>query len=179
MKTSAMMILSAMVLFLLAAVGLSALSASAEILKTEDAVASEVQGTYTLILYGGRYSSDLQTVAILAREGTGYAFEPYAPEFDYRVIQGVPAKEALSAAESFVRNHPSAYRSQLARILGPGGEVLGYELRPLYFPLDFGVTDVLDVTYWLTDRKVVVRVHLIPSVEMMLRDGGGVSREHK
>jgi len=49
-------------------------------LKTSSVQPGEITGTYTLILYGARYSNDIENVAILAREGTGYAFEVYAPE---------------------------------------------------------------------------------------------------
>lgn len=50
------------------------------------------------------------------------------------------------------------------------GKTIGYELRPLYLPLDFGVSDVLDVTYWLREGKVKVVIKLLHSVEKQLSD---------
>ena len=134
-------------------------------LKTSDAQPVEVSGTYTLILYGTRYSSDIENVAILAKEGTGYAFEVYAPEFDYRVKKNVPADEALAEAQRFVGFHYAYRRSQLSKILDKDGSPLGYEVRPLYSPLDFGYADVLDIVYTLHDRKVTARIRLIRELE--------------
>ncbi|MFA5353914.1 MAG: hypothetical protein WC291_06780 [Thermodesulfovibrionales bacterium] len=175
MKRSVLLSISLVFLFLSAMAGVSF---GDDQLKTEDAAPAEVQGVYRLFLFGGNFLNDLRTVAILAKEETGYTFEPYAPAFDYRVLKEVPAKDALREAESFVGQHPSFSRSQLSRILDPKGQVIGYELRPLYRPFDVGVSDVLDVTYWLSNGKVVVRVRLIPSVERMIDGGGGFTFGH-
>ncbi len=134
-------------------------------LKTSDAQSAEVTGTYTLILYGARYSSDIENVAILAREGTGYSFEVYAPDFDYRVKKNVPAEEALAEAEKFVGFHYAFRRARLSRIIDRDGSSIGYEVRPLYSPLDFGYADVLDIVYVLQDRKVSARIRLIRELE--------------
>jgi len=134
-------------------------------LKTAGAQPAEVSGAYTLILYGARYSSDIENVAILAKEGTGYTFEVYAPEFDYRVKKNVPADEALAEAQRFVAFHYAFRRSQLSGILDKDGSPIGYEVRPLYSPLDFGYTDVLDIVYTLRDRKVTARIRLIRELE--------------
>jgi hypothetical protein len=131
----------------------------------------EVTGVFTLILYGGRYLDDIETIAILDKEGDQYTFEPYAPEFDYRIKRGVPAKEAFVEAKIFVSSHSSFRRAQLGKILDNNGNIIGFEVRPLYFPLTYGVSDVLDVDYWLKDSKVIVKIKLIPMVEMMLRNG--------
>jgi hypothetical protein len=125
----------------------------------------EITGTYTLILYGARYSTDIEDVAILAKEGTGYTFEVYAPEFDYRVRKNVPAREALEAAQHFVSFHYAFRHSQLSMIMDNSGAVIGYEVRPLYSPLDFGYSDVLDITYALHEKKVTARVRLIPELD--------------
>jgi hypothetical protein len=140
-------------------------------LKTEDAKVQEVTGGFTLILYGGRYLDDIETIAILDREGDKYIFEPYAPEYNYKIKKGVPAREALAEAEKFVSWHSSFRRAQLGKIIDDQGDIIGFEMRPLYFPLTFGVSDVRDVDYWLKDSKVIVKIKLIPSVEMMFRDG--------
>ena len=134
-------------------------------LKTSSVQPGEITGTYTLILYGARYSSDIENVAILAKEGTGYAFEVYAPEFDFKVRRAVPADEALETAERFVGFHHAFRRSQLSGIMDTKGTVIGYEVRPLYSPLDFGYTDVLDIVYTLQDNTVTARIRLIPELD--------------
>ena len=142
-------------------------------IRTEPSEYKELAGSFTLILYGSRHSNDIETVAILDIEGDGYSFEPYAPEFDYRIKKGVHAKEAFKEAEHFVSWHSSFYRTQLSRIIDEKGVTIGYELRPLYRPLTFGVSDVLDVDYIKRGDKVIVKIKLIPSVERMLSGGDG------
>lgn len=56
--------------------------ASAKFLKTQEAKAEEIKGSFTLIFYGGRHINDLETAVFLDKEGDQYEFEPYAPEFD-------------------------------------------------------------------------------------------------
>ena len=134
-------------------------------LKTAEVQEKELTGTYTLILYGARYSADIETVGVLAREDTGYTFEVYAPDFDYTTKKNVPAREALAAARRFVAFHPAFRQSRLSAILDNRGVVVGYEVRPLYSPLDFGYSDVLDVTYILQDSRITIRIRLIPELD--------------
>jgi hypothetical protein len=84
-------------------------------LRTEGAKDADIRGSFALILYGSRHLNDIETIAILDMEGDRYGFEPYAPEFDYKIKRGIPAKEALEEAERFVSWHSSFYRTQLSR----------------------------------------------------------------
>jgi len=146
---------------------ISILPAQAKDLKTEEARACEVTGTFTLVLYGARHIDDLETVAFLDKEGDQYEFEPYAPEFDYRVEKGIPALDALQAARKFVSFHNAFWRSQLSKILDEKGNVIGYEVRPLYRPFVFGRSDLLDVYYRIKDGKVIAYIKLRPDVSGM------------
>lgn len=145
-------------------------------LDLQEAGFSEVTGTYTLIFYGCNYFDDPETIAILGKEGGQFVFEPYAPQFNYRTKKGLPAKEALEEAARFIHCHSSYKGSQLRSIVENDGHILGYELRPLYFPFTFGMDDVLDTFYWIRDDKVNVSIKLKPSIERLL-NGGGVSRD--
>jgi len=145
--------------------------AVAKYLKTEEAKADEIAGVFTLILYGRRDSNDIETIVFLDKEGDEYEFEPYAPEFDYRIKRGVSAKEALDEAKRFVSFHNSYWYAQLSRIIDHRGKTIGYELRPRYYPFVFGVSDVLDVNYVIKDSKVVVRIRLRPEFERIPFDG--------
>jgi hypothetical protein len=140
-------------------------------LRTETVKSMDTTGTYTLILFGGNHLNDLETVAFLDKEGDAYTFEPYSPDFLYEVIRGMDPKDAFAAAEKFVRFHPAFHGEQMAAILAEQGNVIGYELRPLYMPLAFGTDDVLDIYYRLKDGKVIITVRLKPSVETMQQDG--------
>jgi hypothetical protein len=142
-------------------------------LRTEEAKPEEMKGTFTLILYGGSYLDDLETIALLDSEGDQYVLEPFAPDFDYRMKKGVPAQEAFKEAEKFVNFHPSFWRSQLSRILDKEGKAIGYEVRPLYRPFTYGISDILDVNYWLKEKgRVKVTIRLIPSIEKNKLPGG-------
>jgi len=143
-------------------------------LKTEESKAVDITGIFTLILYGGRFSDDIETIAILDYEGDQYPFEPYAPEFDYKIKKKIPAKEALAESEKFVSFHNTFHRSQLSRIIDNKGSTIGYEVRPLYQPFVYGVSDVLEVNYWLKENnKVKVTIRLTPSVERTRFPGAG------
>jgi hypothetical protein len=145
------------------------------LLKTEQVKEGEISGTFSLILYGSRHMEDVETVAILDKEGDDYTFEPFAPEFNYKIMKNVPAKEAFRTAIEFVSWHSSFRRVQLSRIFDYKGNTLGYELKPLYFPLTFGVSETIEVDYWVKGNKVIIRIKLLPSVEEKLR--GGVNKE--
>jgi hypothetical protein len=135
-------------------------------LKTEETTASNITGKFTLILYGGRYYDDLETIAILDKEEDKFTFEPYAPDFDYTIKKDVPAKEALKEAEKFVSFHNSFWKSQLSRIIDDKGNTIGYEVRPLYLPAVIGVSDVLEVNYWLKEGgRVKTLIRLSQSAE--------------
>jgi hypothetical protein len=138
--------------------------AFAKFLKTEEVKSEEITGTFTLVLYGGRHNNDLETVAFLDKEGDQYEFEPYAPEFDYRIKKGVPAEEALKKAKKFVSFHNAFWRSQLSRILDEKGNVIGYELRPLYRSFVYGREDLLEIYYRIKGSKVIIEIRLTPNI---------------
>ncbi len=145
-------------------------------LKTEAAKPADVSGVFTLILYGANYLDDLETIAILDYEGDDYHFEPYAPEFNYKVKKGVQAQEALKEAEKFVSFHNSFWRSQLSKIVDKEGVTIGYEVKPLYRPFIFGFSDILDVYYWLKENgKVKVIIRLDVAIERTRFRGGNGS----
>jgi len=142
-------------------------------LKTQGAGYSEAAGTYRVILFGCNFNNDLETIAFLDKESDKYVFEPYAPDFKFKIKKGVPAKEALKEAGEFVNCNTSFLHFQTYGIIGPDGETLGYEVRPLYQPFAYGAQDVLLTDYRLKDDKVVIKIRLNPSVERMLQGGGG------
>ncbi len=128
----------------------------------------EITGTFTLILYGANHINDLETIAIMDREGDNIKFQPYAPEFLYRVKNNIPAEEALKESIKFISRHNSFHHYEINKIMDKGNNVLGYEVRPIYEPLAFGIADVLDVDYILDEGYVKIYIRLIPSVERML-----------
>jgi hypothetical protein len=147
-------------------IGVPLSPASEKPLKTEAASPSEMTGTYRLILYGHRFANDVETIAILDREGDGYTFDVFAPDFDFKIKKDLPAADALKEAQGFVSFHRDFWRSQLSKIIDGKGDIIGFELRPLYNPFIYGVGDILDVYYWPKENgRVKVTIKLIPSVE--------------
>jgi hypothetical protein len=143
-------------------------------LKTESADSAEVKGIFTVILFGGAHLDDLETVAFFDIEGDLYTLEPFAPDFDYVVKKGLSAQEALKVAEKFGSFHPSFWKMQLSKIIIPGGDSIGFELRPLYLPFVYGTSDVLDIHYWpKKEGKVRVTITLIPSLKSLKFHPGG------
>jgi len=70
--------------------------------------------------------------------------------------------------------HPDFWRAQFSRILDPENRIIGYELRPLYYPFVYGIADFMDVDYWLKpDRSVKITIKLKPQIDRMLHEGGG------
>jgi hypothetical protein len=139
-------------------------------LKAQEVSPSDLSGTYTLLLYGGRYGGDLQNVAILDKDADRYTFEIFAPDFDYKTERGLTAAEAIERAERFVRFHYGYSKTQWKEVLDPSGSVIGYEARPLYRPLEAGYPDILDISYVLMDAKVVVRIRFKAELEHGLFD---------
>jgi hypothetical protein len=89
------------------------------------------------------------------------------------VKTGLTAEEALKQAELFIRCSVHYQQSRLSKILDPTGNIIGYEVRPLYSPIRFGRYDVLDIQYTIKDNKIVVYVKLDPTIEIELMDAGG------
>ena len=149
-------------------------------LRTSEALPPEIQGSYTLMLYGCSYPDDIENAAILAKEGTPYRFAIYAPSFEYKVKSGLSAEEALKEAQRFVQCGFFYQQSRLSAIQGPAGSAIGYELRPLYSPIRFGEDDVLDIRYALNGEHVVVYITLKPEIENIIqRQGGGNDRDRR
>jgi hypothetical protein len=134
-----------------------------------------VTGTYRLILYGCNHLRDLETFALLDREGDGYTFEPFGPDFNYIVEKGVSAEEALKEAEKFITCNPGYIRPQLAKIIEPEGNTLGYEIKPLYLAFVYSVPDVLETYYFLHGDKVIARFRVRPTARES--QGGNEKRD--
>jgi len=142
-------------------------------LRTVSADHAEIAGSYTLILFGGTHSNDLETFAILDREDDQYVFEPYAPAFRFKTEKGVPARDALQKAEQFVHLHPEFHQYRVSKIVDAKGVPLGYEIRPGYFPAAYGASEVIDISYTMKDCKIAVSCSLTPSGEKIQNQQSG------
>jgi hypothetical protein len=140
---------------------------------------AEVKGTFTLLLYGCHYPDDVKNVAILLDEGNTQPFEIYDIKTSYKVKKGISAQEALSQADSFVKcSTRRVTDTELRRIPDGSGGILGYELRPLYFPLEFGSSDIMLISYSLKDGMIRAYIRLLPDVERQIEAVGSDRRDH-
>ena len=143
---------------------------------TRGAREADVEGTYRVIYYGCNFLSDFETAAFLDLEGDGYTFEPFAPDFNYRVSGGLTAKEALATAEKFLRCNTAFSQAQLRSIPSPSGRTIGYEVQPIYQPFVYGGGEALRIDYRLQDGRVLIYIQPAAWVERML--SGGRGRDH-
>jgi hypothetical protein len=142
-------------------------------LATGSADATELKGTYTLLQYGCHYPDDIKNLAILIDEGSRYPVEIYDTPTSFQVKKGLSGPQALKEAGSFVRcSVRRVTEAPLRRIMDAAGETIGYEVRPLYSPLEFGKTDVLLVSYSLKNGTVRTYIRLDPDVERALESPG-------
>ena len=75
-----------------------------------------------------------------------------------------------------MRCNSSFSHSQMRSITAPNGDIIGYEIRPLYDPLTYGVDDVLYTDYRLAGDKVVIRIWMNSSISDMFQDGSDRGR---
>jgi hypothetical protein len=157
----------------------SACSLNQTLLRTELAEKPAITGTYKVILYGANHYNDIATVALLVPEESKYVFDIFAPEFTYRTITGLPAEAAIERALKFVGWHSDFMRAQTSRIIDVNGRAIGYEVRPLYRQITFGMQDVMQVDYILKNVNTIeVHIRLDPAIERKFvtgsddRDGG-------
>jgi hypothetical protein len=113
-------------------------------------------GPYTLVLYGGQYREDLETVALLDQEGDDYHIKPFGAQFLYQTEAGVQRDEAVTKADYFLRSRLNSYsKHEIRQIFSPDGSTIGYEIRPLMHPFVYGLSDLLDVSYTIGENRDV------------------------
>lgn len=144
-------------------------------LLTTEAQPAQVTGTYTLLLYGCHYPEDVKDVVILLDERNTHPFEIYDIKTSYKVKKGVPAQEALTEAEAFIRcSMRRVSYTGLRSIPDGAGGILGYEVRPLFFATEFGFPDIMLINYVMTkDGMIRAYIKLHPDVEKQLAASGG------
>ena len=145
-------------------------------LKTRDGGTPDPSGTYTVIRYGQNYADDVAALVVIVPEKGKYAFEVNKPDFEYRVQKGLTAKQAMEMAQDFASRHREFLRSQTSSVLGPGGNVIAFEVKALYKTTFLGMEDVIYTDYVLRgDDRVQLNIRLDDAVRRQSqgRDGRG------
>jgi len=160
-------IISGLAVLLLATVFLQSCITGVE-LRTRPVDRARISGTYTLFLYGCHYPDQVENAAILVDENSKYPLEIYDLDTSYKVKKGLSAQQALAEADTFVRcSTHSIWLTQVVRIPDDVNGTIGYEMRPLYHPLEFGFSDVMTIGYRLQDGKVRTYIRKVPELERM------------
>jgi hypothetical protein len=142
-------------------------SISAADLKTEWADASEVQGTFTVMLYGCNGSSDVNNLAILKKEGEGKPFGIGPPPFDlayFGVKTGLEGRDAIAEAKKFLSCGVDIDHTLLSKITDSDGTILGFELKPQYNIEKFGTANAFFTHY--IDNEDSITVQMIPNLDI-------------
>lgn len=147
-------------------------------LETEEASLREATGNYKLLLFGCKYPDDILNAAFLDKEGDAYDFEIFAPDFQYDTVNTLPASGAFARADQFVRCHVHYQQTQVRKILDLQRNVVGYEVRPLYSPIRFGMLDVMIINYTVKENRIIVYIRLDPTVEAEIINQGNDRSRH-
>ena len=108
---------------------------AAEDLKTSRADASEVDGTFMLMLIGCTSASDLNNIAILKKEEEDRSFEITSPYGTEPIAKsGLSGMDALAEADNFLGCNVESTHTQLSKIVNEEGTIVGFEVRPQYTP---------------------------------------------
>jgi hypothetical protein len=135
----------------------------------------EIAGSFTFILYATDLYDRLKRAAFLDVEGDGYTLAVKAPAFEYEVQEGIEAVEATEKALHVLSSHRDFLRMRVARVLDGEGNTIAYELRPLYKPTDYGLSDVLIIDHWLVDEgRVDVVIDVKPSIRALFTTHQGL-----
>ncbi|MCE5312038.1 MAG: hypothetical protein LLF86_02670 [Nitrospiraceae bacterium] len=120
---------------------------------------------YDIVLYGGRYMDDLETLIVLDIAGDKYEFIPYLPKSDYTIVKNQSAEQALAYARDVYTSQSAYQRTRVSRIVDKENRLIGYELRPLYKSFRYGYSDIMFVNYVFQGDKVIIHLKLIDPVE--------------
>ncbi len=137
---------------------------------TESAGTGTIEGTFDLYLYGCRYPSDFENVAILVAADSPYPLDIYALSTRYKIKKGLTGEKALEEANAFIRcSMRGVAHSAVRRILDDKGKTFGYDVRPFYMPYEVPGSDVMLMNYFLRGGKVTAYITVFPE----FRDLGG------
>lgn len=121
---------------------------------------------YRLFLYGGIDFNDFESVAILDREDDRFLFVSHSGAIRVNLREGLTITEAQAEARHFLGRSNYFSDTEPKAILGPNGQVIGYEIRARYSPTAGRLGDDLDTTYLFgPDDTVTFYVYYPPEVD--------------
>ncbi|MEN2993795.1 MAG: hypothetical protein ABDH19_00400 [Thermodesulfovibrio sp.] len=137
---------------------------------------ADIRGTFNLIIYSNSFINDPETFIILDRADDNTKIVPYSPAFKYRIIEKLNEKEAIKIANEILRNSSFVSSIKCSEI-NDKEKIVGYELKPIYFPWIFGILEAVETVYKNENDSVIVFIRLNPRVEKQLNSGGDSNKE--
>lgn len=120
---------------------------------------------YRLFLYGGLDSNDFESVAILDQEDDRFLVVSYSGTIKVNLLEGLTITEAQAEARRFLGRNNYFNGMESRAIIGPDGQVIGYEIRSRYSPPVGRRADDLDTTYLFgPDNTVIFYIYYPPDI---------------
>ncbi|MCS7215099.1 MAG: hypothetical protein RMI30_03870 [Thermodesulfovibrio sp.] len=136
----------------------------------------DIKGTFNLIIYSNSFINDPETFIVLDRVDDKNKIVPYASDFKYRLIEKVNEKEVIKITNDVLGNS-SFINSIKCSVIYDKEIIVGYELKPLYFPWIFGIIEPVETIYKKEGDLVYIFIRLNPRVERQLNSGGDSSKD--
>ena len=145
----------ALALWLMALLLSACSGTSALMLKTEQIkdLPKDDRSRYTLMYYFGINRYDPRRLIVLDLEDDPYTMHYQLKDYEYEILQGVDVFDAHREAVTFFRSESKITTLNYYKILDPEGKLAGYEIRPLFDKEFLGKADIMDVKYYLLDKK--------------------------
>ncbi|GAB6183839.1 hypothetical protein [Thermodesulfovibrio hydrogeniphilus] len=142
----------------------------------EECNLNQISGKFNLIIYSNSFINDPETFIVLDVSDDKISFKPYAPDFKYSVQPNLNDKEALKIVKDILTSaNISTLKCTVLR--DSSKNIVGYEIKPLYFLWVWGVLKPVDTRYKEEGDIITIFIRLDPRVERQLNSGGDSFRE--
>ena len=126
-----------------------------------------IKGIYNLIIYSNSFINDPETFIILDVADDNTKIVPYAPSFQFKVHEKLDEKQALKIVHEILGDSANISSIKCTQIKD-GESIVGYELKPIYFPWIYGIMEPLDTVYKKENNTITVFIKLNPIVERQI-----------
>lgn len=154
------LIIFSLIIFLLLPFNLQALN-------LQDCNEQSIKGIYDVIVYSNSFINDPETFIILDVADDNTKILPYAPSFQFKVHEKLDEKQALKIVHEILRDSANVSSIKCTQIKD-GANIVGYELKPIYFPWIYGIMEPLDTSYKKDNNTITVFIKLNPIVERQI-----------
>lgn len=144
--------------------------------KTFEVSEDSIKGVFDVVVFSNAFINDPETLILLDRVDDGSTIRPYAPDFKFTVYQNLSESEALKIVRQLLNSQSSISGYRIIEIRH-FEKSLGFEIRPLYWPWIFGVSETLETLYRKRGNTVEVFIRLKSQVERQLNSGDTIERD--